>query len=123
MTVQLIRYGVVGVLSNLAGYLVYIGVTWLGVGPKTAVSILYPVAVFVAYFGHARYTFADTERSSDGVFRYVVSHVFGYVTNLAALFVLHDLLGFPHELVQLFTIFLVSGFLFFLFKYYVFAEQ
>ena len=41
--VQLARYGVVGVVTNLAGYLVYLFLTWFWLEPKLAVSILYPV--------------------------------------------------------------------------------
>lgn len=120
MIVQLIRYGIVGVLNNLAGYLIYIGVTWFGVEPKAAVSLLYPVAVLVAYFGHARYTFADSKNSSGRVFRYVLAHVVGFIMNLSLLYILHDLMEIPHQLVQLLAIFLVAGVLFLLFKYYVF---
>lgn len=123
MISQLIRYGVVGVLSNLMGYLIYIGVTSLGVGPKAAVGMLYPIAFFISYFGHARYTFSDSEKHSSGAIRYVSAHVVGYVMNLIVLYVLHDLMGFPHELVQLLAIFLVAGVLFLLFKYYVFRGR
>lgn len=122
-TAQLFRYALVGIVSNLAGYLIYIGVTWFGVEPKIAVSLLYPVAVLVAYFGHVRYTFADSENSSGGVLRYVLAHVVGFIMNLSLLYILHDLMGAPHQLVQLLAIFLVAGVLFLLFKYYVFPVQ
>ena len=120
MIIQLIRYVIVGVFTNLTGYLIYLGVTWFGVDPKIAVSLLYPIAVLVAYFGHVRYTFADSENSSGGVFRYILAHVVGFIMNLSLLYILHDLMGAPHQLVQLLAIFLVAGVLFLLFKYYVF---
>lgn len=123
MIVQLIRYVIVGVLSNLVGYLIYIGVTWFGVEPKITVSLLYPIAVLVAYFGHVRFTFADSENPSGGVFRYIFAHVVGFIMNLSLLYTLHDLMGFPHQFVQLLAIFLVAGVLFLLFKYYVFPVQ
>lgn len=37
---QLIRYGAVGLGSNLVGYLLYIGLTQLGIGPKDRKSVV-----------------------------------------------------------------------------------
>ena len=38
---QLTRYALVGIVSNLAGYLVYLLVTYLGVTPKITMTLLY----------------------------------------------------------------------------------
>jgi hypothetical protein len=40
---RLIRYGLVGAASNLAGYLVYLAVTSLGTPPKVTMTLLYGV--------------------------------------------------------------------------------
>ncbi len=50
---QVARYGVVGVISNLLGYLLYLLVTWLWLEPKVAVTLMYPIGAVAAYFGHA----------------------------------------------------------------------
>lgn len=123
LPLQIIRYGVVGVLSNLSGYLVYLGVTWLGLEPKLAVSMLYPVGALIAYFSHARYSFAYQGKVGHGLARYVVAHGIGYGTNLLLLYVFHDLMHFPHQLVQAFAIVAVGGILFLLFRYFVFPAR
>jgi len=117
---QLIRYGVVGLLTNLAGYLVYILLTWLWLEPKLAVTMLYPIGVVLAYFGHARYSFRYRGGTTSGMSRYLVAHAIGYVANITLLYVFSDRLSFPHQAVQAVAIFVVAGLLYLLFRFFVF---
>jgi len=119
---QVVRYGVVGVLNNLLGYLIYLFVTWLWLEPIVAVSLMYPIGAVTAYFGHAKYTFGYLGRTSQGIFRYIIAHLTGFGVNVALLFVLSDLLGYPHQLVQAVAIVTVAGILYLLFRYFVFAH-
>jgi putative flippase GtrA len=118
---QMVRYGIVGVLTNLAGYLLYLAVTWLWLEPKLAVTVLYPVGVAAAYFGHARYAFTYRGGARRGWLRYLIAHALGYGANVLTLCVFADAIGFPHQAVQAAAIPLVAGVLFLLFKYFVFA--
>lgn len=120
---QLVRYGVVGVANNLVGYLIYLGVTWLGVDPKLAVTIMYPIGALIAYFSHARYSFSYRGDRMGGLFRYVIAHVIGYGANVSLLYIFFDRMGFPHQLVQAMAIFIVAGLLFVLFRYFVFPAR
>ena len=120
---QIIRYGVVGLLSNLLGYLVYLLITWLGVDPKLTVTLFYPLAATIAYSGHAKYSFSYKGGHAGGFSRYVVVHVFGYLLNITTLYFFVDVLFYPHQLVQLCNIFLVAGFLFVAFKYFAFQSD
>lgn len=120
---RLIRYGLVGMFSNLMGYGIYLGITWLGVDPIVTVSMLYPIGAFIAYFGHARVSFSYRGDHVSGLSRYVVAHAIGYGTNILLLYVLSDRLGFPHQLVQVGAIFIVAGLLFVLLRYYVFRTN
>jgi putative flippase GtrA len=120
---QVMRYGVVGVLNNLLGYLIYLLITWLWLDPKVAVSLMYPIGAVTAYFGHARYSFAYSGSPSHGIMRYAVAHVIGYGANIGMIYVLSDLLGYPHQLVQAAAIFVVAGILYLLFRYFVFPQR
>ncbi len=117
---QLIRYGVVGLLTNLAGYGVYLLLTWLWLEPKLAVTLLYPVGVITGYFGHARYSFSYQGRATSSMSRYLVAHAIGYGANICLLYVFSDALHYPHQAVQAAAIFIVAGLLFLLFKFFVF---
>lgn len=120
---QVARYGVVGVLNNLLGYLIYLFITWLWLEPITAVALMYPIGAVTAYFGHARYSFAYSGRISHGVVRYAIAHLIGYGANIGMLYLLSDQLGFPHQLVQAVAIVSVAGILYLLFRYFVFPNR
>ncbi|MNP13350.1 GtrA-like protein [compost metagenome] len=119
----IVRYGIVGVLNNLRGYLIYLVLTWLWLEPKTAVAIMYPVGAAMGYFGHARYSFSYEGSASYGALRYCIAHAIGYTANIGILYVLSDKLGFAHQLVQIFAIFAVAGILYILFRYFVFSNR
>jgi putative flippase GtrA len=120
---QLVRYGVVGVLNNLLGYLIYVAVTWLWLEPKLAITLMYPVGALTGYFGHARYAFQYDGRVSHGLLRYTISHLLGYGADVGMLYVFADRLGYPHQIVQAAAIFVVGGLLFVLFRYFVFPGR
>ena len=123
MWVQVARYGVVGVVNNFLGYLIYLLVTWLGVDPKVTVSMFYPMAAAIGYFSHAKYSFSHKGRHRVAMPRYVIAHVIGYLTNMALLYIFVDKLLYPHQLVQLVAIIVVAGVLFLLFRYFVFPSR
>lgn len=120
---QMLRYGVVGVLNNLLGYLLYLVVTWLWLDPKVAVTLMYPIGAVTAYFGHARFAFAFKGRTSHGLVRYALAHLIGYGANIGMLFLFSDRLGYPHQLVQAAAIVVVAGILFLLFRHFVFPHR
>lgn len=121
-TAQIIRYGLVGLLNNCFGYLVYLLLTWYFVDPKVAVIILYPIGALIGYYGNAKFAFySDLYLSS--LLRYILAHFIGFVSNVAILYTFVDLLGYPHTIIQAIAIFVVAGVLFVLFRYYVFPQE
>ena len=120
---ELIRFGIVGVAHNLLGYLVYLLITWLGTDPKLAVAILYPLGTAVSYFANRHWTFEHKGRVGESMSRYLAMHVAGYCLNLLMIYVGVDVLGFPHQLVQLFAMFTLAAVFFLASKFLVFAHK
>jgi putative flippase GtrA len=118
---QLVRYGIIGVLNNLWGYLLYLLLTCFWLDPKLVVSILYPISALMAYFAHSKYSFNYDDRKFKALFRFAVSHMVGYFVNISMLFVFVDVLNYPHPLIQAMAIVVVAIVLFILFRYYVFS--
>ena len=120
---QVRRYGIVGVLNNLLGYLIYLFITWFWLDPKIVVTLMYPIGAVTAYYGHAKYAFSYNGRHSHGLVRYIIAHLIGYGTNIGMLYLFWNQLGYPHQLVQAVAIVVVAGVLFLLFRYFVFSER
>ena len=119
---ELFRYAIVGLILNFLGYLLYLAVTALWLSPFVTITIFYPMSVIAAYFSHRRYTFREQKQGLEGsqFIRFVALYVFGFFLNWSMLFVFFEKLGYPHQLVQFGSIFIIAGFLFISMKLFVF---
>lgn len=122
MTIQLFRYTFVGIAINAIGYLVYILFTYIGATPKLTMSLLYVVGVVIGFWGNRELTFAHKGSVLGTGILYLIAHCFGYIINLAILVVMVDKLKYAHQWVQAVAIFVVAGFLFPIFKFFVFKS-
>ncbi len=120
---QLIRYGFVGVVSNLSIYCIYLLITYRGVEPKTAMTLMYLFGATISFIGNRKWTFAHRGDAIRAAMRYVSAHLIGYLLNLLIIFILVDRLGYSHQWVQAAAIIVVAGLLFLIFKYFVFSEK
>jgi putative flippase GtrA len=120
---QLIRYGLVGVVSNLTIYIVYLLITYFGVEPKKAMTLLYIIGASIGFVGHRKWSFSHRGDATHAALRYAAAHLSGYMLNLLILFIFVDRLHYAHQMVQAVAIIAVAGFLFIVFKYFVFPEK
>jgi putative flippase GtrA len=119
---QLFRYGLVGVVTNLALYFFYLLITYLGIEPKMAMTISYIIGAFIGFIGHRKWTFAHKGALLGSGARYFIAHLFGYLINFLILLTFVDRLGYSHRWVQAAAIIVVAGFLFVTFRYFVFPK-
>lgn len=120
---QLIRYGLVGVVSNFFIYCIYLLITYFGVEPKIAMTFVYILGATIGFIGHRKWTFAHQGDSFSSAIRYIFAHLLGYLFNFLILFVFVDKLNYMHQTVQALAIIVVAGFLFIIFKYFVFQGK
>jgi len=120
--IQLYRYGLIGIVINLVGYIVYLLATYLGGSPKMTMSVLYGVGAVVGFLANRKLTFAHKGNLFGAGVRYCIAHFLGYFINLIILIVMVDKLGYPHQWVQAIAIIVVAGFLFIAFKFFVFMD-
>ena len=119
---QLSRYAFVGIVSNLAGYLIYLFITHFGIAPKITMTILYVVGAAIGYIGNRNFTFEyQGSRLGSGT-RYFIAHFIGYIINLIILFLFVDQMRLAHQWVQAAAIVIVAGFLFIASKFFVFRN-
>ncbi|OUS10665.1 hypothetical protein A9Q89_10655 [Gammaproteobacteria bacterium 53_120_T64] len=120
--VQLTRYAFFGVVSNSLGYLAYFLLTYLGATPKITMTVLYGVGAAIGYIGNRNVTFAHKGSLLGSGVRYFITHFIGYFINLVILIIFIDRLGYAHQWVQAIAVFVVAGFLFIAFKFFVFTN-
>lgn len=123
MIAELKKYGVVGILNTLLGYLIYLFLTWFWLDPKIVVMLMYPIGAVTAYFGHARYSFSYNGNHLHSVLRYIIAHLIGCAINVGMLYLFWNRLGFSHQLVQAVAIVVGAVILFFLFRIFVFPKR
>lgn len=117
---QLVRYGVVGIASNGVLYLLYLLLTQQGMGHKLAMSTVFVIGVLQTFVFNRRWTFEHGGGIGGPFARYAASYAIAYGANLAALAVLVDGAGLPHQGVQAAMILCNAALLFLLQKYWVF---
>lgn len=120
--IQFSRYAVVGLISNFAGYLLYLLLTYAGMGPKSAMTFLYMVGVVQSFYFNRGWSFGHRGGTSGAFARYGLAYALGYLLNFGLLWLGVDRLQLPHQAVQVVAIFTVAVFLFLMHRYWVFPS-
>lgn len=120
IALRFIRYALVGLATNLAGYTVYLIITSLGVAPKTAMTALYFIGASLGYIGNRKWAFRYSGSVWRSALKYLAVHSGGYLLNFLMLHIFAEQLGLPHQLVQAAAIAVVASYLFVFFNFFVF---
>jgi len=120
---QFMRYVVVGLASNAFIYAIYIVLTYLGIGPKLAMTLLYGVGVLQTFVFNKNWSFRFDGAATPALARYAMAYGAGYAINFLALVVLVDRAGLPHMWVQGVMILVVALMLFLLQRHWVFRRR
>lgn len=120
---ELLRFGVVGVVSNLIVFVLYLMLSGAGMGPKVAMTVTYFLGVVQTFVLNKRWTFSHHGHLSATFVRYVGLYATGYLINFGALLVLVDNLGYQHEWVQGIMIWIIAVLLFVAQKLWVFRVR
>ncbi len=120
---QFFRYAVVGLVSNLALYLAYLLLTELGMGHKTSMSLLYATGTSLTFVFNRNWTFRHHGHISHAFIRYFAMYAAGYIVDLIGLYLLVDIAGYPHQIVQLLIAILLAIMFFVLMRSWVFNDK
>lgn len=118
---QFVRYAAVGLVSNLVLYLAYLGLTLAGIESKLAMTMLYALGVAQTFVFNKRWSFRHDGAHGPAFVRYCLTYGVGYLLNLTALFILVDVVGYPHQIVQGVMVLVLAVLLFVLQKFWVFG--
>lgn len=119
---QLLRYASIGITSNVLLYLVYLGLTAVSMGHKSAMTFAYIAGILLTFFAHRTWSFAYRGLSRYALPRYLIAYLLGYTLNWTILWVGVDQCRWPHQIVQAGAIGVVAIGLFLLHKFWVFDD-
>ncbi len=118
-----IRFGIVGLTSNLVLYLLYLGLTFLGLGHKFSMSLIYIFGILQTFVLNKKWTFSHRGYLRVTFVRYISIYAVWYLIDLGVLMVTVDRLGYSHEWVQGITVLMVGVLLFAMQRAWVFRSQ
>ncbi len=122
ITKQFVRYAIVGLASNGVIYLLYLVLTWLGIGPKMAMTWLYILGVLQTFLFNKNWSFHFSGKADSAFVRYASVYALGYVINYLVLMVFVDQMGLPHQWIMACLIIFMAIFFFVLQKFWIFHQ-
>ena len=120
---QLLRFGVVGLISNITLYIFYLLLTEFAFGPKVSMTTAFAFGVLQTFFFNKRWTFKHRSYLQQTFVKYVVTYGLAYSLNLLALLFFVDQLGYPHHLVQGIAVVALAVMLFTTLRVWVFGNN
>ena len=85
---QLLRFGMVGVGTNMLLYLTYLVLVGLGLQYQLAMTASYVGGVVLGYTAQRQWTFRYRGPGAESAVRYLIAYAGGYLLNLIGLYVL-----------------------------------
>jgi len=117
------RFLLVGAISNLLLFGVYLLLTGSGVGPKSAMTIGFAWGVLQSFVLNKRVSFRHRGDHNGSLVRFAVAYGVAYAINWAGLWLLVDRAALPHPPVQFALICAIGALLFGAQKLWVFRRM
>ncbi len=120
---EVVRFVIIGLLSNIALYAMYLVLTKSGLAPVFSMSILYFLGVFQTFIFNKRWTFKNNSASKNLLWRYIFLYLSGYALNVFILIFFVNRLHYPHCVVQGTTILFLAFIFFIIQKHFIFKSH
>lgn len=120
---QLFRFALVGVAVNALLYVIYLGLTYFGMGHKTAATVVYIIGLCISFVAHKKITFINASSARRQWLPFIALSILVYGVNIGGLYLLVDRMGFPHQAIQAFMIVLCAAISFVLQKTIIFKAS
>jgi len=122
LRLQSYRFVVVGGVSNAVLYLCYLLVTWLGLAPPVAVSVMFILGALQTFLINKSWTFSIQGQNRAYLIRYISLYGVAYLFNLLILHVFVGWMALNHRFVQAVAIIVIGTLLFFIQRNWVFSS-
>ncbi|MDN5669376.1 MAG: GtrA family protein [Renibacterium salmoninarum] len=117
------RFAVVGLSSNLLGYLLFVGLSLLGASAFAALTASFLLSMVISYFGNRGFTFAHRGSWRKSGLKFLAVAAFAYCFNFGILWLFVQHWGMPQIVVQFFAVGAVALCTFTLMRLWVFPAR
>jgi len=117
------RYAVTGLASNGLLYVLYLVITFAGVPPTLALTVVFAAGVIFSYTVNRSWSFKSRRNHRQAFSRFVLLYVGAYFLQLGIFRLAIDFAGLPHQIAQLIGVVVVALLLFFVLTYFVFHRN
>ena len=118
--VQFVRYVVIGLGLNGALYAAYLLLSSLVTSSRGAMTITFAVGTLLCFIANRNLTFGHRGDQWRALVRFAACYASLYIINLAALWIIAERIGVPHQIVQAGVILVLPFISFVIQKYWVF---
>lgn len=117
---EMSRFLIAGVVSNGLGYLLFLFALYvLGMGHKTAFTILFAIGMATNFLINRNWTFGSRGSISLGMLKYIIVYISGYGFNILILAIFVDYLDYSPAWVQLVSFGFLAAYYFLTNKFYI----
>ncbi len=109
---EMLRFAVVGLVSNGVLYVLYLVARSLGVEHNLAMTIAFLVGVAQTFVANRSWSFRSRARAAPAFGRYLIVYLMAYLLNLAASILFVDRFGYPDRVVQAIMVVVIAVLLF-----------
>lgn len=119
----MIRFAVVGVVSNGVLYALYLLMRYIGVEHNLAMTVAFLIGVSQTFLANRAWSFRSRLKAAPAFGRYLMVYLMAYLINLMASVIFVDRLGYPDRAVQAIMVVVIAMLLFGAQKFWVFRQS
>ncbi len=119
---KLVRYAIIGILTQLIDLITYSIFIRLGINYIIADFINNPISLSFNYIGHKYFTFKKMPWENKELARYLINLAFNYIYTTAILIIFVDILKLDEVIAKIAQIITVATINFFILKRFVFTK-
>lgn len=118
---QIIKYSSVGIITNIMGYILYIGIAnFIGLNPPIAAIISGFMVIGVSYYLNKRFSFQHRGKEINLAIKYYILYLSAILLHSFIILIFSNILGFAHEIIAGISLIIISCSLFLIQKNFLF---
>lgn len=122
LKLPIIRFAIVGIISNLILYALFLCLIFICVSNILSMTICYVLGVCQTFYFNKKWSFKNSGPILSSFLCYVVLYLSGYILNIISIYLLVSILGFNIIYIQAINIIVLALYLFLVQRFLIFQS-